>query len=80
MSYIINSLIKIYTEIALGQNIQTIETKKSMLKDVSKCQSTVSMVLKVASIHNFSPSGKEPSAYFSLFTAINLALGLYLKL
>lgn len=78
MSYIINSLIKIYTEIALGQNIQTIETKKTMLKDVSKCQGTVCMVLKVASIHNFSPSGKEPSAYFSL--AMNLALGLYLKL
>lgn len=67
-----------YTEIALGQNIQTVETKKSMLKDVSKCQSTVSVVLKVASIHYLSPSGKKPSAYFSL--AINMALGLYLKL
>jgi len=49
-----------------------------VLKDVSKCQSTVSMVLKVASIRYWSPSGKEPSAYFSL--AISLALGLYLKL
>lgn len=66
-----------YTEIALGQNIQTIETKKSMLHDVSKCQSTLSMVLKLASIQYLSPSGKQPSAYFSL--AINLALGLYLK-
>lgn len=66
-----------YTEIALGQNIQTIETKKSMLQDVSKCQSTLSMVLKLASIQYLSPSGKEPSACFSL--AINLALGLYLK-
>lgn len=63
-----------YTEIALGQNIQTIETKKSMLKHVSKCQSTVSMVVKVASIHYLSPSGKKPSAYFSL--ALHLVPGL----
>lgn len=48
MSKIINSLIKMYTEIVLGQNIGPIETKKSMLKDVSKCQSTVSVVSKVA--------------------------------
>ena len=67
-----------YTEIALGQNIQTIETKKSVLTDVSKRQSTVSMILKVASIRYLSPSGKGPSAYFSL--AISLTLGLYLKL
>lgn len=78
MSYIINSLIKIHSEISLGQNIQTIKTKKTVLKDVSKCQGTVCMVLKVDSIHNFFPSGKEPSACFSL--AMNLALGLYLKL
>lgn len=63
---------------ALRQNIQTIGTKKSMLKDVSKWQSTMSMVLKVASIHCLPPSGKEPSACSSL--AISLALGLYLKL
>lgn len=37
-----------YTEIVLGQNVETTETKKSVLKDVSKCQSTVSVVSKVA--------------------------------
>lgn len=63
---------------ALGQNIQTMETKKSMLQDVSKCQSTASRALKVASIHYLSPSVKVPSANFSL--AISLALGLNLKL
>lgn len=63
---------------ALGQNIQTMETKKSMLQDVSKCQSTASRVLKVASIHYLSVSGKAPSGDFSL--AISLVLGLNLKL
>lgn len=67
MSYIINSLIKIYTEIALGQNIQTIETKKTMLKDASKCQGTVCMVVKVASIHSFSPSRRAFSLLFTCY-------------
>lgn len=60
---------------AVGQNIQTIETKKTMLKDVSKCQGT--SVHGIESIHNFSPSGKEPSSL--LFTCYEFGFKIVLE-